>query len=687
MSNVRCSYDGQWVVPSGGSAGSPDACVSESEVCPAYIRNGSFERECIKVEGQSCSFSCNNGCKRISNVTTLTCNNGTWDIEPDVLCTDCQRCSLDIPGGWIVSGNCYANSDCDYGCYFTHDKNKNVSTLTCSETTEWVYSTKTSEFASVNDLCIPRRCSSEIPNGHIVYSSSCSTPKAGSVCGVQCDIGYYNSIISRISCHASLHLNGEVEMYWSSDGTRISPHMFCINSNQCPFIALPHASLESSCTRNPGNVCSYTCNEGYRSTNQSVQPNTTCTSSSTWNKNISLVCERIICPASIPNGQIYSGCHRYPHITCYAFDCNTGFQRSQEHNSLTCNASGEWEWETYSKEKFCLSEELFCPSDIKNGRLANHCHRTEGSVCRYYCNNGCKYSYSVYYLTCKNKTWDIDTDMLCTDCHTSATTTTTASPIRCPSVIPNGYVSPSCSRSPASYCDYYCNSGCSENLYQVQCSAYGEWYSADIACYCPVANATCPYSIPNGYISGSCDYMPGSTCSVSCYSGCYTVYLTIHCDRSSQWDLDNSACHCIYSTTRTTTEESSTGNIGVFGITGIVLAICFLVFVIVGCWLYNKRVSSNSNNQCTNGQSIPRRTMTTNAVDQIVLSPYQADVVNQQTKSINLPQGPPTYSQLAFMQSDLLQQLPSYDELTAHPLSFNTDHRSTHLWPKDCSSV
>ena len=604
----------------------------------------------------------------------LTCSNRTWNVDTDSLCTNCRRCNLSIPGGWIDPYGCYDDTNCIYRCDFMYVKNSNISRLKCSDTNEWVPSTPSAEFSSVNDLCIPKLCSSEIPNGHLLYSNSCSTPNVGYVCGVQCDIGY-NGNVSNITCQSSQYLNGEVEIYWSMNGTHISPHSLCFNSKQCAFDVIPHGSLDTSCTRNPGDACSYACEKGYRSTDQSTQNIITCTSSSTWNKPLSSLCERIRCPETISNGRVYSSCSRYIYTFCNSYYCNSGFQRSHDSNYLKCNASGEWEWDQYSTVKFCLSEEELCPSDIKNGWVANYCRRTEGSLCRYYCNTGCKYSYSVYYMTCKNKTWGRDTDILCSDCQ-STTPTTTHRLTQCPSFIPNGYVSSSCSRHIYSSCDYYCDSGCSNYLSAIQCSAYGEWYDADTACYCSGPNVRCPYFIPNGYIDGSCDYTPGSSCSVSCYSGCDAVHSTTHCDRNGHWDKP---CDC---GDTTTTEDSGSGHIGAFSIIGIILAICFLFCMIGGCWIYNKRLSSNSDNQSANGQSISRRTARNinNHADQIGLSQYQAAVASQQITNNDLTQGPPAYSEVAFVKSEPIEQPPSYDEVTAHPLSFNTDHRSTSLW-------
>ena len=267
LADMVCTYDGQWLMTDSSHSGSQDACRREYEVCPASIQNGSVDRYCIRTDGKSSSFTCDAGCKRISNVTSLTCTNGTWDHNTDLLCTDCQRCSLHIPNGWIVSKNCNANTDCDYECSSTYEKNTNVTKLSCSETNEWGPTTNWSMSSDLKKLCIPLRCPSEIPNGRILYTKTCKTPIFRSVCGVECGTGYKRNI-TNVMCKDSFLITGGWEMHWTVDGSRVYPHTFCINSSQCPVLDLPHASLEASCTRNPGDVCSYECDEGYRLVNQ-----------------------------------------------------------------------------------------------------------------------------------------------------------------------------------------------------------------------------------------------------------------------------------------------------------------------------------------------------------------------------------------------------------------------------------
>ena len=670
-SNLECDRNGQWVLLGFSASKSSSFCVRETELCPANIQNGSLYYKCIRTEGNACSYACDDGCKSNPKAAFLaTCSNRTWSVDGEQLCIDCRRCNLHIPGGRVISRDCYANSNCSYECDYAYEKISNITSIKCSDTHKWVPSIPLATFSSVNEFCIPKLCS-EIPNGQILKSDSCQTPKDGAICTVQCD-DHFHGNISHITCQALQKSNGEVDMYWRMNGTRVSPLSVCTNNNQCPIDGIPHATLEQSCTRKAGDTCNFTCDAGF----QASQTYALCWLESKWHIPFSSRCVRIRCSETIPNGRIDPSCSRFVNNLCYTYNCDWGFQRSVSDSHIKCNASGEWEWEQFSTVKFCLSDEELCPSYIKNGHLGTNCIRTEGYQCMYYCNTGCRYSYSVNILTCKNRTWGRDTDLLCSDCH-STTTTTTTSPIRCPSFIPDGYVSSFCERLPLTSCDYTCNFGCTKYFTTIQCSAYGEWYSDYAACHCP-EKPTCPYSIPNGYIYGTCDYSAGSVCSVSCYSNCYGFHdSNVICDSTGQWNLDNYGCQCDHSTT-VKPEDSRTGSISVFGIAGIVLAICFLVGVIVGCRFYNKRLMSS--NRSGNDDSVSQRpTRDTHRVDRVPMSQYQAPSETQQSNGNNFSQRPPAYSEIAFTKPDPVEQPPSYEEVTAHPLSFSTNLRGTNV--------
>ena len=474
--------------------------------------------------------------------------------------------------------NCYAGQNCSYYCNseLEYVKNENVTHVVCSNATNrWLPSVTSSSFSSENDLCIARHCSTYIPNGHLL--SSCSA-EVGSVCRYKCDKDYIGNV-SEIYCgsqrrvvhHSLWWPTSEYYAYWSVDTRQL-----CTNSQQCPLDLVPHGTLDQSCSRNPGDVCPYTCEYGNRPTHRpSNQTTVTCTSSSTWDASFSLLCEKIVCPSTIPNG--YVSCsinvNRNFNDLC-VYSCNYGYQKSKDYSSLTCNYDGQWEWAHPSPFKFCLGEEELCPSKIDRGWISYDCHRNEGSFCAYYCySNGCKNYTAPSYLTCHNKTWDSDTRYLCTEC----TTTTTVAPVRCPWGLPGGYVYSSCSGLANTWCDYNCDYGCTKQHNSIQCNSYGEWISGSSACTC----TTCPFYIPNGYISGSsykigpCDFKSGSTCDVKCNDGYEVQFGTAFCEATGQWSDANYLCSTKESTTSNSPDEGSIGTAAI--VMSIVGVIAFLI--------------------------------------------------------------------------------------------------------------
>ena len=552
-------------------------------------------------------------------------------------------------------------------------------------------SVPSSNFTTENDLCVARRCTTDIPNGHLL--SSC-TPEVGSLCRYKCDVGFLGNV-SEIYCRSGYRWHNydpwstRLVTFWSVD-----PRQLCTNIQQCPLDEIPHGKLDPTCKRNPGDVCPYTCNYGYRATYRpSSQTTITCTSSSTWDTSLSFICEKIVCPTTIPNG--HTSCYNKNYNDhCYTFYCNSGYQPSKDYPSLKCNVSSQWEWTTPSTLEFCIGEEELCPSNIRGGWLSYGCHRTEESMCTYHCSSGCRNETSPYFLTCHNKTWDSDINNLCTQC----TTTTTDAPVRCPTRLPGGYVYSGCDRTPLSSCEYYCNTGCSKQLTVLQCNSYGEWISSDTACSC----TTCPYSIPNGYISGSyggyCDFKAGSTCKVKCNAGCTVQYSTAYCDINGQWELAYYLCDCKVSTTLSAdkADNGSSGTVAI--ILSVVGAIAFLIVVAVVFIVFHRRLSKPRIQTLPSHSGFhhpPQITSTTSNGhgSYIPVSSAQGTSENASTNwqrssitNANYIQGPPLYSELSLAKLEQTTPPPSYEDVMSRPLevtpqSLNstTDNTTTHF--------
>ena len=475
---IECNATGHWDWWLKGT--SRDFCVSETDLCPGQIKNGRFQfsqtsyAPCGRYEGDMCYFACDVGCKKNSEFNILTCRNKNWGVDMDTLCTDCIQCNRTFPHGSVDMRNCYAGKNCAYMCdsNMLYVINDNITSITCSNVTNtWISSDPSFASTTEDEFCPTRLCSTNIPNGHLL--SSC-TAEVGSSCRYKCDADFIGDV-SEIYCVYDSTFTGEVITHWNVEDTR----QLCTNNNQCPLESIPGGSLDPTCTRNRGDVCSYTCDYGYKPTYlTSNQTTITCNSSSLWNASFSHLCKRITCQSTIPNGYVY--CYGDYNEPCDGYSCNAGYQPSVAYPSLTCNYDGEWEWTNPSPLEFCLSENELCPATIPGGYLSFDCHPHEGSSCSYFC-NGCKNYTAPYYLTCHNKTWDADIRHLCTEC----TTTTTGVPIRCPSFILNGELFSSCDRTPGTWCHYYCNSGCTKQHFTLVCNSYGEWESGNSACTCP----------------------------------------------------------------------------------------------------------------------------------------------------------------------------------------------------------
>ena len=600
-----------------------DFCTSVDDLCPGTIKNGQFFDTCHRFEGERCYYKCDEGHKDNFR-KMLTCHNKTWDIDTDLLCTDRVQCYHTIPHGSVSMTHCYAGQNCSYSCDndLEYAKNEKITSVVCSDVTNrWLPSVPPSAYTSENDLCIARRCSTDIRNGHLF--ASCSA-EVGTVCRYKCDMGYIGNV-SKISClsqrrNIDHYPSYEVCTYWNVDERQL-----CANDTQCPLYSIPGGSLDPECSRNSGDVCSFTCEYDYRPANQTT---VTCTSSSTWDMSFSLLCEHIVCPSTIPNGYLTCNSNRNYNEQCNDFSCYTGYQPATYFPSLTCNHTGQWEWTDPSPLPFCVGEEELCPSNISGGWLSSGCLRNEGSICTYHCSE-CKNHTAPYYLACDQKTWDSNIDNLCTSCSTTMTTTTvpdtmttttvpgnttttttltstrapdtttttmgpdtTTAPVRCPSLLPGGKVYPSCDRALHSTCGFYCNYGCNKQLTltSLRCNSYAEWINGSSACAC----ATCPFYVPNGYISGSsyglglglCDFKPGSTCDVKCKEGCDPRYSTSLCNAAGQWTDADYLCNCaeLAETNIGTSDGGSISTVTiVMSVIGGIVFLIIVAFVIIAC--------------------------------------------------------------------------------------------------------
>ena len=385
-------------------------------------------------------------------------------------------CDCDIPHGrinWCIHG-----SDTSYTCDEGYER-----------TTDWLSCLYTSGKWEPNPpipaeaggkLCVPKSCPDQIPNGALTQPC---LAKVGETCQYTCDSGYSKVFTSsNIVCETSTN--------WSRN-----PHALCLHNTlqQCSYF-VENGDLDLSCKRLPGDTCTFSCRVGY--TFQT--PNTIyCDSSHRWSRSLQSVCERSVCPLTIPNGRISRSCFRDYGSICINYKCNPGYVKPLVRTRLTCNASLEWTWPESAGQP-CFREEGLCPSRIKNGQILCDNHRQPGAVCTYTCDPGCTKDWSVDWLHCGEggKWWEY-TGILCTSC---SPVTTTAESL-CPAKIPNGQIDSPCSRTPLSRCFITCDTGCRAEYSTLYCSSELYWNFGDTACDC--SDFSNSNAIPESYNSSS----------------------------------------------------------------------------------------------------------------------------------------------------------------------------------------
>lgn len=121
------------------------------------------------------------------------------------------------------------------------------------------------------------------------------------------------------------------------EGNNVNSEGLCPGDIQCPLV-IDHGRIPTTCRRLTGDVCEFTCNEGY----QPGVPETTillCGSNGKWNQTSEL-CKVKKCQDSFENGNIASGCSLEVDTTC-GYTCHDGYIKSGS-VSLVCNKNGAW---------------------------------------------------------------------------------------------------------------------------------------------------------------------------------------------------------------------------------------------------------------------------------------------------------------------------------------------------------
>ncbi|KAL5019464.1 hypothetical protein ScPMuIL_002356 [Solemya velum] len=301
----RCLGTGEWSLNLAG--------LCEARMCSESLTNGHLDDECDLSVGTECKYSCNTGYTKDASVSTLECSSsGDWVPDVNNLC-QLFLCPDQIPNGG-VDGNCerVIGSVCGYHCSAGFSPDSTADFLRCVHPGNWD--------GDVNNICAATQCPDTIQN--VQLDDDCDA-SVGSICSFTCDLGYKKeSSVAALTCLTS----GS----WSPDATNLC-HKKCEDSIQ-------NGKVDGDCSSNAGHECTYTCDTGYRPQSDGKL---VCLNSGTWNIDVELACEEIICPLSVPNGALSDGCAGKMGDVCY-YTCVGDNMKNEEVTSLTCLSTALW---------------------------------------------------------------------------------------------------------------------------------------------------------------------------------------------------------------------------------------------------------------------------------------------------------------------------------------------------------
>lgn len=234
-------------------------------------------------------------------------------------------------------------------------------------------------------------CPNNIQNG--LLSTNCSRQE-NETCNYSCTNGYiYNESVPSVTCTE----NGSWNVNTSDLCSRVA----------CPDY-LENGNFSKDCARHEGDVCTYSCVNGY--VPNTLHPSINCSLGGHWNINTSTLCLEIICSEHLENGQFSSSCLRHENDVC-SYTCSDGYAVNKSHTSVTCRSDGSWDAKTST---LCLEER--CPLDLPIGMIEGDCDTHVGSTCRFVCDKKEENKTVPYRLTCqKHGSWTPDVKLICAD--------------------------------------------------------------------------------------------------------------------------------------------------------------------------------------------------------------------------------------------------------------------------------
>ncbi|KAK3581661.1 hypothetical protein CHS0354_028861, partial [Potamilus streckersoni] len=175
-------------------------------------------------------------------------------------------------------------------------------------------------------------------------------------------------------------------------------------------IGITKGILNSSCTLEIGEACSFTCVYGFK--RASGVNTVVCQENATWGP--SDPCKEVLCPTTIPNGTVSATeCDRRIYSKC-PFTCNQGFDPNPKYgaNTVFCYYNGTW---TFYGEPSCIERKGLCINYFEHGEWANGCQFQAYETCAFECNDGFQKNTNLTTnITCQSSAeWDVDLNLLC----------------------------------------------------------------------------------------------------------------------------------------------------------------------------------------------------------------------------------------------------------------------------------
>ncbi|KAL3871005.1 hypothetical protein ACJMK2_039030, partial [Sinanodonta woodiana] len=208
-------------------------------------------------------------------------------------------------------------------------------------------------------------------------------------------------------CYDSYHQNPQIQNATCRANGEWNTNTQNLCTRMCEM-GIPNGYLNSLCTFQNHEVCSFTCKLGFQA--KANVSTVTCQGNGEWAP--AEPCTEVLCPITIRNGTVDANmCNRRIYSEC-PFTCNQGFDPNPITGKVFCGINGIW---IESDFPACLEKKGICSNYFDNGKWAEGCRFRPMETCAYECNNGFQKNPNITgNVTCTlSAEWNIDLKLLC----------------------------------------------------------------------------------------------------------------------------------------------------------------------------------------------------------------------------------------------------------------------------------